>query len=124
MLKMISILYRIAILIILISYGLLIMAASSGGYGNSDPDTIEIVVLLAMAMVFTTLTLFHNTKDVRAKNGYRYISAVIVIALFVSFCVMLAMTRYDATLLFIFVLMGIVSVTLSYQLIRYKLPEN
>ena len=124
MLKMISILYRIAILIILISYGLLMMAASSGGYGNSDPDTIEIAVLVAMTVVFVTLTLFSNVKDNTAKNRYRYISAAIVIALFVSFCVMLAMTRYDATLLFIFVLVGIVSVTLSYQLIRYKLPEN
>jgi predicted membrane channel-forming protein YqfA (hemolysin III family) len=100
------------------------MAASSGGYGNSDPDTIEIAALVAMAVVFVTLTLFSNAKDNTAKNRYRYISAAIVIALFVSSCVMLAMTRYDATLLFIFVLVGIVSVTLSYQLIRYKLPEN
>ena len=124
MLKITSILYRTYILIILISYGLLMMAASNGGYGNSDLDTIEIAVLLSMTVVFVTLTLFSNTKDSKAKNSYRYISAAIVLLLFIAFCVMLIMTKPDAVLFVIFLLFGTLSVTLSYQLICYKLPEN
>ena len=123
MLKFTSILYRTAILILFGLYALLMVAAASGGYGNSDPKPIEIALLAAMALVFVTLTLFHNTKDAVAKNRYRYISAAIVIALFLSFCVVIAMTRADAILLGIFILFSTVSVTLSYQLLRYKASQ-
>lgn len=123
MLKFTSVLYRIAILILFALYGLLMVAASSGGYGNSDPKPTEIALLAAMAVVFVTLTLFHNTKNTAAKNGYRYVSAAIVIALFLSFCVVVAMTRADVILLFVFMLFGSVSVILAYQLLRYKIPK-
>ena len=123
MLKVYSILYRVAIIIVFGLYILMMLAVSSGGYGNSDPDTVEITYLVLMAAVFVTLTLFSNVKDNKAKNIYRYVSLALVAILIISFGVVIVMTELSPEVLFIFVLFGTISSLLGYELIRYKTPQ-
>ena len=123
MLKIYTILYRTAIIIVLGLYILLMIAASSGGYGNSDPDTIEIMYLVCMVAVFISLTLFQNVKGKVAKNIYKYVSLFLVAVLFISFSVVMANAELSPFMLVIFVLFGIISILLSYALIRFKAPE-
>lgn len=116
--------YRIGIIILLGLYILLMVAAASGGYGNSDPDLSDFVGFAYMFGVFAALTVFIRGKEGRAKNTARYVSLTLVLLLVAGFTALLVFVETSPEILFVHVLFTTLSGLLSFELIRYKSPKD
>jgi len=122
MLKIYVNIYRIGIIVIFGLYILLMVAASSGGYGDSNPGWEDMAGFAYMLSVFVSLTIFMRSKNNTTKSTARYIALVLVLVLLVGFSILLAFVELSPEILFIYVLFTIISGLLSYELIRYKSP--
>jgi len=120
MLKIYIYIYCIGIIILFGLYALLMVAASSGGYGNSDPGVSDYVSFAYMLGVFVALIVFMRSKDLKTKSMVRYIALALVLLLIVGFTVVLAFVETSPEILFIYVLFTTLSGLLSFELIRYK----
>jgi len=119
MLKIYTILYRIAILIAGALYILLMFATSSGGYG-SHPNIIDIALIGIMLLIFVILTVFQNIKEGNIKTFFRYLSAVLVGLIAFIFTYAMITAELSVELLLVYIIFSTLSGLLLYELVSKR----